>query len=150
MRALVVYYTHYGNTRRVAERIAEVLGKDGQARAIGLEPLCVADLEQVGLAVFGTPTHYQGVPKTVREVLKALPRRALRDKWVAAFDTSVKMWGPIMWLTAAHGVLGRLRKLGGKSVVPAETFLVRGSEARDQGEVDLLVEGEFERAAAWA
>ena len=27
---------------------------------------------------------------------------------VAAFDTSVEMWGPLMWMTAAHRLLPKL------------------------------------------
>jgi flavodoxin len=92
--------------------------------------------------VMGSPTHYQNLPKVVRPVLKALPRKILAGKSVAAFDTSLKMWGPIMLLTAAHRLLPRLRRLGGQRVVRPETFLVEGNGP--------LCDGEVERAREWA
>jgi flavodoxin len=150
MKTLVVYMTLYGNTRRLAETIAETLDGADEARAIPLDQLTAAELEDVDLVVMGSPTHYQSLPRAFRSALKALPKGILRGKSVAAFDTSVKMWPPLMFLTAAHRLLAMLRKLGGKRMVPPETFLVEASEVRDQGEIDLLCDGEIERAKAWA
>ena len=150
MKTLVVYMTLYGNTRRLAETIAETLVGTEEARAIPLAQLTASDLSDVHLLVMGSPTHYQSLPKAFRSALKALPKGILRGKSVAAFDTSVKMWPPLMLLTAAHRLLAMLRKLGGKRVAPPETFLVEGSKVRDQGELDLLCDGEIERAKAWA
>ena len=70
---------------------------------------------------------------------------------MAAFDTSLEMWGPLMWMTAAHRLLPRLRKLGGKQVVRPETYLVVRGEDPESGERrDALCEGELERARVWA
>lgn len=150
MNSLVVYYSMYGNTRRLAEAMAEVLQTAGAARAASLALFNAADLNGIDLAVVGSPTHIQNVPKAVRAALAVLPPRSLAGKGVAAFDTSLKMWGPLMSMTAAHGLLRRLRKLGGKRLLRPETFLVKAVEARPEGETDLLVEGELERAREWA
>jgi flavodoxin len=98
----------------------------------------------------GSPTYYQNLPKAFRPVLEMLPKRALKGKAVAAFDTSLKMWGPIMLMTAAHRLLPKLRKLGGKKAVPPETFLVKNNNVEPEGEIDLLCDGELERAREWA
>ena len=163
MNALVVYYTHFGNTKKVAETIAETLAQAGTARAVPIDGLSAADLEGVDLLVAGSPTHYQNLPKAVRAALEVLPRRALRGGprsrggprargvQVAAFDTSVQAWGPLMRMTAGRRLLPRLRKLGGKPVARPETFLVLRGEDPESGErQDALVEGEVERARAWA
>jgi flavodoxin len=157
VNATVVYYTRFGNTKQVAEAIAEVLAGAGEARVLSIDELAAADLQDADLVVFGSPTHYQNLPKAVRAALDALPRRALRGgprsrgKRVAAYDTSVKAWGPLMWMTAAHRLLPRLRRLGGKPITRPETFLVvRGEDPQSGERRDALVEGELERARAWA
>jgi flavodoxin len=151
MNTTVVYFTRFGNTKMVAETIAEALASTGEARAVSIDELAATDLEAADLIVFGSPTHYQNLPQAVRTALDTLPRRALRSKQVAAFDTSVQTWGPLMWMTAAHRLLPRLRKLAGKPIARPETFLVVRGEAPESGERrDKLVEGELERARAWA
>lgn len=151
VQSLVIYYSRFGNTRRVAETIAEVLAGAGAAQAVPIDGLTADALEEADLIVFGSPTHYQNLPKEVRAVLDALPKRALRGKQVAAFDTSVKMWGPLMWMTAAHRLLPKLRSLGGAKVVGPGIYLVERGEDPESGErQDALCEGELERAEAWA
>jgi flavodoxin len=150
MKTLVVYFSKFGNTRKVAEAIAQTLMQAGDARAISIDQLTASDLSDVDLVVMGSPTHYQNLPKEVRAVLEKLPKRTLAGKYVAAFDTSVKTWGPLMRLTAAHRLLSKLRKLGGKQIARPETFLVRKSDVHPDGEIDLLCNGEIERAREWA
>ncbi len=150
MKALVVYFSKYGNTRRLAEEIAATMLRAGEARTVSSDLLAASDLRDVDLVVMGSPTHFQNLPKAVRPALEALPKRALDGKWVAAFDTSVETWGPLMRLTAAHRLMGKLCKLGGKKAARPETFLVGKSAERPDGETDLLCEGEIERARAWA
>ena len=157
MNTLVVYFTQFGNTKKVAEALAEVLSGAGEASALSIDELTAAELADADLVVAGSPTHYQNLPKAVRAALDTLPKRVLlggprsRGKRVAAFDTSVEMWGPLTWMTAAHRLLPKLRKLGGKPVARPETFLVARGEAPESGErQDALVEDELERAWAWA
>jgi flavodoxin len=151
MRSVVAYYTRYGNTQRVAEAIAEVLAGKGEARTVPIDELDVDGMEDIDLVVAGSPTHYQSLPKEVRAMLDEWPKRALRGVQVAAFDTSVEAWGPLMWMTAAHRLLSELRKLGGKKIAGPETFLVERGQVPESGErQDALREGELERAKAWA
>jgi len=151
MNALVVYFTQFGNTKKVAETIARVLADAGEARVVPLDELNASGLENASLVVIGSPTHYQNLPQAVRAVLDKLPKRALRGKRVAAFDTSLAMWEPLMWMTAAHRLLPRLRRLGGKKIVRPETFLVARGEAPESGERrDTLHENELDRAREWA
>jgi len=151
MRSIVAYYTRYGNTRQVAEAIAEVLAGAGEVRTAPIDGLTADELEGVDLLVVGSPTHYQSLPKEVRAMLDEWPKRSLRGVQVAAFDTSVETWRPLMWMTAAHRLLSELRKLGGKKVVGPETFLVeRGKVPESEERQDALREGELERAKAWA
>jgi flavodoxin len=143
MRSLVVYFSKFGNTQKIAEAIAETLGSAGPVRVISTNQLNASDLEGVDLVVMGSPTHRMNLPEAVRPVFESLPRRILRGTPVAAFDTSYKMSRWLAPFTAARKLTSRLRKLGGKRLVPPETFHVEGREGP-------LYEGEIERARTWA
>ena len=140
---LVVYFSKFGNTRKVAEAIAERLQPEGSVRLVSMDRLTVSDLDGVDLVVMGSPTHRMNLPEEIRPVFEALPRRVLRGAPVAAFDTSYKLSAWLARLTAAHKLARKLRRLGGKRVVPPETFHVVESEGP-------LYDGEIERAKAWA
>ena len=124
MNILVAYYSKYGNTKRIAASVSEVLKQAGPTQLMRMEQLSDDDLTNVDLLVIGSPTYYQRVPKDVHAVLKTLSKRSLEGKLVTAFDTSLKMWGPIMLMTAAHGIMSRLRKLGGKKIISRRTDTV--------------------------
>jgi flavodoxin len=144
MNALVVYHSQFGNTRQVAEAIAEVFQEAGAARTLSADRLTAADLQEVDLVVMGTPTHKMNLPEAVRPVFENLPRRVLRGVPIAAFDTSYKMSAFLARFTAAKRVARNLRKLGGKRLVPPETFHV---QEHHEGP---LYDGEIERAKRWA
>ena len=143
MNSLVVYFSKFGNTQKIAEAIAETLGSAGPVRVISTDQLSVSDLEGVDMVVMGSPTHRMNLPEAVRAAFETLPRRILRGTPVAAFDTSYKMSRWLAPFTAARKLAHRLRRLGGKRVVPPETFYVVEREGP-------LYEGEIERARTWA
>lgn len=143
MKTLVVYFSKLGNTQKVAEVIAERAESQGSVRTISLDELTVNDMQQVNLVVMGSPTHNMNLPKAVQPVFEKLPKRILRGTPVAAFDTSYKMSAILSRFTAAKKLSGKLRKLGGKRIVPPETFHIKERESP-------LYEGEIERAQAWA
>jgi flavodoxin len=143
MKSLVVFFSRYGNTQKIAEVIAETLGSAGPVHAMGMDQLDVSELTGVDLVVAGTPTHRMNLPEAVRPAFETLPRRVLRDTPVAAFDTAYKMSAWLARFTAARRLLRKLRKLGGKRIVPPETFHVMEREGP-------LYEGEIDRAREWA
>jgi flavodoxin len=143
MNSLVVYFSKFGNTKKVAEAIAETLKSEGSVRVISADQLAASDLNEVDLVVMGSPTHRMNLPEAVRPVFETLPRRILRNVPVAAFDTSYKMSAWLARSTAARKLDRRLRRLGGKRVVPPETFHVVEREGP-------LYDGEIERAKEWA
>jgi flavodoxin len=142
VNTLVVYFSEFGHTRMVAESIAEEIESVGPVRLLSSDRFSASDLKDVDLVVMGSPTHRMNLPEVVRPIFERLPKRILRGVPVAAFDTSYKM-SPIMArFTAAKKLIQKLRKLGGKRIVPPETFYVVGREGP-------LYEGEIERANAW-
>jgi flavodoxin len=127
----------------VAAAIAEEFEPNGNVRLSSSDDLSHEDFEGVDLVVMGTPTHNMNLPKAVRPVFERLPRRSLKQTPVAAFDTSYKMSPLLSKFTAAKRLNRKLRRLGGKSVMPPETFHVEGREGP-------LYSGEIDRAREWA
>ena len=129
-RALVVYESMYGNTRAIAEMIADGLG----ATAV---PVHEADADAVGAAellVVGGPTHMHGLASSKSRELAAsaaedegievepgaktgpslrswLAQQSGGGRLVAAFDTRLDK-PPLLTGIAAHGIARRLRRRG--------------------------------------
>jgi flavodoxin len=142
MNALIVYFSKFGNTKMVAEAVAEPLTAKASVRVISSDQLTPADLENVNLVVMGSPTHKMNLPEAVRPALDSLPRRVLSGTPIAAFDTSYKLSWWLAYFTAARRLAKKLRKLGGKQILPPETFHVKEREGP-------LYAGEIERAHTW-
>lgn len=148
MNAVVVYFSKFGHTQMVAQTIAEALRSAGKVELLAYDQVQPENLARADLVVMGTPTHRMNLPEDVRPLFNQLPRRILRGKAVAAFDTSYKMAdrNSPEWLarfTAAPKLARKLRKLGGKRLAPPETFFVKDRQGP-------LYEGEIERAQGWA
>jgi Flavodoxin len=162
MSALVVYESIYGNTRAVAEAIAEGLAPLSE---VELRPVREAgDVGEAELLVVGGPTHMHGLTSSFsrRAAVKAgeedgaavepgaAEERGLRQ-WLAdlsgergpaaAFDTRIDR-SPTLTGSAARGIARRLRAGGYRLVADPESFFVEDSEGP-------LAEGELERARAW-
>jgi flavodoxin len=161
MNALVVYESVYGNTRAVAEAIADGLGG---APVIPVHEAPEHD-GQPDLLVVGGPTHIHGLATTrsrqmaveaagedgspevdagataepgLRSWLRDLPN--VVGGRAATFDTRLDKSA---WITgrASHGIARRLRGRG-YEVIGSDSFLVAESEGP-------LAEGELERAREW-
>ncbi|WP_137843231.1 flavodoxin domain-containing protein [Microbacterium sp. 2FI] len=64
MNALVVYESMFGNTRTIAEAIADGLRSAGVDVTVSLAYDAPADLSDYALVVVGAPTHAHGLPRT--------------------------------------------------------------------------------------
>ncbi|MEU8105158.1 flavodoxin family protein [Nonomuraea muscovyensis] len=159
MYALVVYESMFGNTRQIAEAVAEGLGSAMEVRVVevGAAPPVVG--EDVALLVVGGPTHAFGMSRASTRQSAARQAdgplvsqgRGLRE-WLAdlrtsspllgsaAFDTRV--YKPRLPGSAARAVARRLRAAGVRMVVPAQSFYVTGTPGP-------LVGGEADRARRW-
>jgi len=159
MRALVVFESMFGNTRDVAQGVADGLGTGAEVdlMEVGTAP---EQLDPgVGLLVVGGPTQAFGMSRPgtradaekgtvepvvsagigVREWLERL-RTAPTGIAAAAFDT--RIGSPRVPGSAARGAHRRLRSLGFLMVAPAESFFVKGKTGP-------LEPGEIERARSW-
>ena len=143
MQALIVYFSKFGNTHKIADAIAGAFPRQANVSTIDFEHLTLDHLVNIDLLVMGSPTHNMNLPKTVKPLLENFPKRTLPGTPVAAFDTSYQMSWMLNQFTAAKHLARKLRKIGGKLLLPPEIFLVTGREGP-------LMDGELQRAEKWA
>ena len=107
MRAVVIYESMFGNTRRVAEAVAEGLSTTVEVRLFRADDVREADLVGADLVVVGAPTHAWSLPRVnTRQSAMSTARRGDNDLVLEpAADTSP---GVREWLHA----LGRLGVVG--------------------------------------
>lgn len=142
MNALVVYDSQFGNTEKVALAIADALRAFGQARAVHADPAHPVELNGLDLLVVGGPTQNMGATSGIRSIIEKLSPAQLRAVSVACFDTRYRQ-SQLFTGSAAAAMVKILQKRGVTPVAPAESFFV----SRKAGP---LVDGELDRAAAWA
>jgi len=164
MRAIVIYESMFGSTHRIAEAVAEALGRSGETTLVAAGEVTDEEMAGVDLLVVGAPTHAHRLP-THESRLEAEGKADQHDEldldpaWsepgvrelldrigtahapsVAAFDTRVDVPTFISGRASKH--LARELKHRGCRIVGEASFLVDRHEH--------LVGGEVERAAEWA
>lgn len=153
MKSLVVYDSKFGNTQKIAQKIADVLARSGSAYAIHVDEVQAGDLRGINLLVVGTPTQQFSATAPVKRWLRILPADNLTGVRAAAFDTRftpekisenkvlsffVRMFG-----YGAETINNRLVKKGAKVITKPEGFFVADIEGP-------LLADELARAADWA
>ena len=164
MRALVVYESMYGNTKHVADAVADGIAKHMtvETMEVSLAPLAIEG--DVDVLVVGGPTHVHGMttPFTRAQAIKQSTTHIVSEhigmrEWLdqarptsgtatpaVAFDTRIK-GAAILTGSAASGYAKKLRAAGFRVVAPAESFFIATKAPQD----DALLEGELEHARAW-
>jgi flavorubredoxin len=148
----VVYESLFGNTREIAEAIAEGVQASAPDAHVAVVPVAEAGpdkLSGVDLLVVGGPTHIRRMSSArtrkdvatgpgIREWLEALPSGPARGR-AAAFDTRLSY--PLAG-SAARPISRALESHGYEIVAPPAGFIVREGKGP-------LKEGERERARTW-
>jgi len=141
MKTLVIYDTLYGCTEKIAKAIGAAI--ESEVKVVKVGEADAAGLDSYDLIVVGSPTQGGRHTKDMQAFFKNVPADALKDKNVAAFDTRMKSWWVKVFGWAADHIADDLKDKGGNLLAPGEAFFVKGSKGP-------LVDGEEERAAAWA
>jgi len=89
VKVAVLYESKYGNTKRVAETIAEEIKRVSgmEATVTALNDIDFNDIANYDLILLGGPTHFGGPTRGVRKFIDALGKRNVNGKYVAVFDT---------------------------------------------------------------
>jgi hypothetical protein len=158
MRAYLVFDSMFGNTRAIAEAVADGLGGYPVVELVPVDHAPTRLPGDIDLLVVGGPTHIHGLSsarsRTVTPQLAvqgaSAGRIGLRE-WLGALSGSVPAAATFdtrlakpRWLTgsAASRAARLLRRRGHRLVVAPESFLVTGTPGP-------LVDGELDRARAW-
>lgn len=88
-KALVLYDSKYGNTKIVAEKIAETIGKTGsiQLDVVNLQGFDEKKIEGYDTVLIGSPNHWGRESKNTKKFIKRLADVSLEGKRIAVFDT---------------------------------------------------------------
>ncbi len=142
MRSLVIYGTRSGNTRRVADAIAEALRAHGTVELLAAEDVPAVVPHETELVVVGGPTEGHGATPQLLDLFERIGPSALEGMAAAAFDTRLRI-PRLLSGSAATRIGQRLRRSGATLIAEPESFFVHGREPE-------LEPGELERARAWA
>ena len=140
MKSLVVYASTSGNTRTIAEAIAQALRQRGEVELIAVDQ-APASLPVADLVFFGAPTEGHTMSRPMAGFLKRLAPESVRGTTMATFDTRLR-WPKVLSGSAAADIAKRLQSAGARMAAPPESFLVTKKPE--------LEPGEAARAAAWA
>lgn len=142
MNSVVIYGSRHGNTRKVAETIAEALRKHGAVQLVSAEKAPAIFADSTDLVVVGGPTEAHRMTEPVARFFDRITKGTLAGKAAAAFDTRLR--APA-WLSgsAGSGIEKKLRQAGARVIAPEVSFFV-------SGKLPELEPGELERAGAWA
>jgi menaquinone-dependent protoporphyrinogen IX oxidase len=149
MKGIVVYDTSYGNTKKIAETIAETLKESG----IEVDLFYVKDVKKLSgkdydFFVLGSPTKFGTMSLAVKFFLGKVKSEEWMNKPFAAFDTENpenieqsrvqnKEW------SAAEKIAQKLKEKKMNQLLPVLKALVTGQKGP-------LVEGEIEKTKDYA
>lgn len=81
---MIYYFSATGNSKHVADRLAEALGTKSQSIETASAEILLADGEPLGIV---TPTNWNQLPVLVREFIKKAEFRLAKDNYVFTVAT---------------------------------------------------------------
>ena len=165
MKAIVVYESMYGNTRHIAEAIADGLRWSIPTEVVLAHDAGALDLDEVELVVAGAPTHAWGLSrKRTREgaaldaikhpdhLLESMATRTGVREWLDELGRHVALRGvgfdtrldrsKLVTGSASRTIQRGLHRAGVSVIARPQSFVVSGMAGP-------LAAGEIERAKQW-
>ena len=135
-KVLLVYESKYGNTKLVAETIAEGIKgvSDNQASIYELKEIKLKQPPDFDMVLIGSPNHMGSATRSIRKFIDELGKLNLKGKPAAVFDTY--FWGDF-----EKAVKKMERQIGEK--VPGLTLVAPGLSIRVDGMKGPITEGEL-------
>jgi hypothetical protein len=152
MHVLILYRSWYGNTRAVADAMADRLRARGHRATVQDLRRPLPDLAAVDRVLIGAPTRFARVTARAKSALCALRRRGFGSRWIGVFDTC----GPLpaspreveenrKWFEP--GAVGILHRTAGQLGLNVAEETLRCAVVEFKGP---LADGELEKAAGFA
>ena len=144
MKGIVIYDTSYGNTKRIAETIAETLKESG----IEVDLFDVKDVKKLSakdynFLVLGSPTKFGTMSFAIRFFLGKVESEEWMNKPFAAFDTENPENVEKKQGSAAEKIAEKLRDKKMSQLLPVLKALVLGMKGP-------FIDGEIERTKEYA
>ncbi len=141
MKALIVYDSVHGNTKKIANAIGNAI--TGEVQVLRMGEVNLSELKTLDLLIVGSPTHAGRATPAMKDFLKKISEPDIQGINVAAFDTRLTARWVRIFGYAAGKIAKNLKKKGCTLILSPEGFFVKGTKGP-------LKEGELERAASWA
>ena len=91
MKGMILYRSHYGNTKQVADSIAQQITAMGHEVIVQDVRQKLPELQGFDFIMIGSPTRFARADGKAMRVLKELKKKGFTEKPVAIFDT----YGPV-------------------------------------------------------
>lgn len=138
MKALVIFDSNFGNTKKIAKTIAEKLETD--TKVLSVSDFNIKELEGIKLLVVGSPVNAWRPTEKILKFFADLSEDCLKGIKAASFDTKMRSF---LSGDASKKISRKLEKAGAEIVVEPQAFIVKGSKGP-------LFDGEIEKAEKWA
>ena len=144
MKGIVVYDTSYGNTKTIAETIAETLKESGiEVDLFDVKNVKKLSAKDCNFLVLGSPTRFGTMSFAIRGFLGKVKSEEWVNKPFAAFDTENPENMERKEYSAAEKIAERLRDKKMNQLLPVMKAAVLGQKGP-------LKEGEIERTKEYA
>lgn len=144
MKGIVVYDTSYGNTKTIAETIAETLKESGiEVDLFDVKKVKKPSAKDYNFLVLGSPTRFGTMSFAIRGFLGKVKSEEWVNKPFAAFDTENPENMEKKEYSAAEKIAAKLRDKKMNQLLPVLKAAVIGQRGP-------LKEGEIERAKDYA
>jgi menaquinone-dependent protoporphyrinogen IX oxidase len=143
MKGIVVYDTSYGNTKTIAETIAETLKESGIEVDLFDVKNVKLSAEDYTFLVLGSPTRFGTMSFAIRGFLGKVKKEEWMNKPFAAFDTENPDIIEKKGASAAEKISEKLRDKKMNQLLPVLKTAVLGAKGP-------LKEGEIERTKEYA
>jgi menaquinone-dependent protoporphyrinogen IX oxidase len=144
MKGVVVYDTSYGNTKKIAEIIAETLKESGlEVGLFGVKNVQELSAKDYGFLVLGSPTRFGTMSFAIRGFLGKVKKEGWMNKPFAAFDTENPENIEKKEGSAAEKIAEKLKDKKMNQLLPVLKAVVLGQKGP-------LKEGEIDRTKEYA
>jgi menaquinone-dependent protoporphyrinogen IX oxidase len=144
MKGIVVYDTSYGNTKTIAETIAETLKESGiEVDLFNLKNVKKPSAKDYGFLVLGSPTRFGTMSFAIRRFLGKVKSEDWTNRPFAAFDTENPENMEKKQYSAAEKIAAKLVDKKMNQLLPVLKAAVLGQKGP-------LKEGEMERTKDYA
>jgi flavodoxin len=125
-KILILYDTVYGNTKKVAMALSRGLEAGNcYVDCISIQEVDILEINNYDVIGIGSPTHFQGVPKSMKLYLKKIKSLNMKKKQGFAFETKREF--PLAG-SAAKKIMRVLKSLNFTIIHPAITSIVVDKE----------------------